>query len=87
MSALAFSGQPPKSENHQKISSINLEAEYKGLSEINKEKIYAKIIKRRGQEPNIKTMFDFDGKTGLITGKDEPQASTQKEDSENDSFF
>lgn len=64
-----------------------LEAEYKGLSEINKEKIYAKIIKRRGQEPNIKTMFDFDGKTGLITGKDEPQASTQKEDSENDSFF
>ena len=64
-----------------------LEAEYKGLSEINKEKIYAKIIKRRGQEPNIKTMFDFDGKTGLIIGKEETQASTQKEDSENDSFF
>ena len=47
-----------------------LRLEYNGLENVNPNKIFAKIIKRRGQQPNVKTMFEFDGSTGLITSKE-----------------
>lgn len=46
-----------------------LNDEYNGLGEADtKNKIYCKILKRRGGEPNVKALFDFDGATGLIGG-------------------
>lgn len=58
-----------------------LKTEYRGLEEVNPNKIFAKIIKRRGQQPNVKTMFEFDGRTGLITSKENvPSPDTMNED-------
>lgn len=49
-----------------------LDEEYQGLSQIDPHKIYAKVLKRRGGERNVKTFLTFDGSTGLIDGGSEP---------------
>lgn len=53
-------------------SEKKLNEEYSGLGVKDPTKIYAKILKRRGGEPNVKTFFTFDGKTGLVSGGSEP---------------
>lgn len=47
--------------------------EYEGhdLSVRDSSKIYGKIIKRRGQKPNVQCLFNYDGRTGLITSPEE----------------
>lgn len=60
-------------------SSDQLEKEFTGLGKKDPTKIYAKIIKRRGQQPNVSTMLDFDGMTGLISGGEkEPQIHNEE---------
>lgn len=56
----------------------------KGLDNGEKQpnKIYCKILKRRGGEPNVKALFDFDGATGLIGGTMAEQSSAPQEQSE-----
>ena len=72
--------------NLETSNSNLLEKEYPGLSQKDETKIYAKILKRRKQRPNVKTLFNFDGRTGLITSSTDNLINDSNNESQ-DSFF
>jgi DNA primase len=64
------------SKDTEKKFSDKLKEEFAGLEERNPNKLYCKLLKRRQGEPNVKALFDFDGRTGLIT---DPQAAQMEQ--------
>lgn len=70
----------PVTKNQTEIKG-SYKDEYPALDGLDKakqpNKVYCKILKRRGGEPNVKALFDFEGATGLIGGTLQESSTSQ----------